>query len=257
MTWLCIRIFGSNSARLIVATAIIFAILPSETKIRAATSGSATTMASGPVSPFESFRRMLQPTPAPVEPQASALQVAQSTSATPQKRYRKRSRKARTPAKIEEEQTSRDDIASEQSVPVVQPQTPFVQIWPHVETGANENTQNTAIQSVDEMAPIAAKTDRLNSAAAPVPSDTAFVDPDEENDLDRAAAPQLQRVALASTDGAAPPDASERAVTLNRFSAFAESVKTIPEAPWFESILMVLAGVTAAFVAARIFVRAS
>lgn len=258
MTWLSNRFLGRNSARLIVAAAIIFVVLPNETKIRAATSDNSVGVTTAPTNPFEAFRRMLQPTAAASpEPQASSLQVVQAQSATPQKRSRKRSRKARTPAKTEE-RVGKDDSASEQAAPVIQPLTPFVQVWPHVETGANENTQSAASNSTGAIAPVGIKSDRLVSEATDIErSDSALVEADEENDLDRAAHPSAQPVTLASTDGAAPSDNNEKAAPHNRFSAFAESVKALPEAPWFESVLMVLAGVIAAFVAARIFVRAS
>jgi len=254
MTLLSIRFFCGNSARLIAATAIIFTVLAGATKINAATYDNSSSAAAAPTNPFEAFRRMLQPAPSPAE-QASALQVVQE-SAAPQKRSRKRGRKARTRTKTEE-RVEKADNAGEQTAPVSQPLTPFVQVWPHVETGANENTQRVVSENADGIAPVGVKSNRLVSDALDTAqSGLTFVDADEENDLDRAAHSSAQPVMLASTDGAAPSDIGEQVASHNRFYAFAEAVKAIPKAPWFESVMLVLAGVIAAFLAARIFVRA-
>ena len=85
------------------------------------------------------------------------------------------------------------------------------------------------------------------------------------SELDRAAAPlqqpeaaeaRAQTVAFVNTDGRAMRDNGETAMPVNRFTAFADSVKTIPQAPWFDSVLFVIGGAIAAFAAARGFMRA-
>lgn len=183
-------------------------------------------------------------------------------AAAPQKRRRARNTRA---------QAKTSDVASEtspeQATPVMAPLTPYIQIWPQAHSVKSDTPEEmTQLPSYGFMS-VAEKSDRL---IPPSVGDEEIVQADELSDIDRAAAPLIelqpdglvkpraQPVAMTATDGraAARDTSGDTAVPTNRFSTFAESVKTIPQAPWFDSIMIVLGGAFAAFVGARIFMRA-
>ncbi len=204
----------------------------------------------------------------------------QPSTAAAAPRHRQRARNART-------QTRKTDIASEtapeQSTPALAPLTPYIQIWPQAhpvksdapEAMAQLSSQNFAHQDFTRLdfvredvmrqdgMHVAGKGDRLAAVSS---NDEDIVQADELSELDRAAPPLIhpdgliearaQPVALTATDGRAAPDAGETTGPVSRFLAFAESVKAIPQAPWFDSVLIVMAGVISAFAAARFFMRA-
>jgi hypothetical protein len=100
---------------------------------------------------------------------------------------------------------------------------------------------------------VAEKADRMAPSSSD--DDESVVQANELSEIDLAATPPAQALAFATTDGRAQPDASET-LPVNRFAAFADNVKAIPQAPWFDSVLFVLAGMIAAFIGARVFMRA-
>jgi hypothetical protein len=170
-------------------------------------------------------------------------------------------------AKSTQTQANKTEVASETSpepsAPVLAPLTPYIQIWPQAHTVKSDASEAmTQLPSQDFMR-VAEKGDRLISLSG---SEEEIVEADELSELDRAAAPlqqpevaeaRAQAVAFADTDGrAAPRDNGDTIVPVNRFTAFADSVKAIPQAPWFDSVLFVFGGAIAAFIAARVFMRA-
>lgn len=223
-----------NSARIAVVFAALFAALPAKPQSDAANHPSAA----------ETLVRWIQPSVAEAAPR------------------RQRVRGTRAQAK-------KSDVASEtsaeQSAPMLAPLTPYIQIWPLAHTVKSDAPEAMAHLPSNDFMPVAGKGDRLTVLAA---NEENVVDADELSELDRAAAPSLeihpdglvepraQPVAFTTTDGRAAHDISDTAVPVNRFSAFAESVKAIPQAPWFDSVMIVMAGVLTAFFAARFFMRA-
>lgn len=198
---------------------------------------------------------------APSATETLALWMQPSTAAAAP-RQRKRARATRA-------QEKKTDVASEtspeQAGPVLAPLTPYIQIWPQAHAVKNDAPEAMTQLSSHDFMRVTQKSDRLGASST---GEEEVVQADELSELDRAIAPGLQLhpdglpevgaqpAALVTTDGRSALDSGDTPASANRFSAFAESVKAIPQAPWFDSILIVLGGAFAAFVAARIFMRA-
>ena len=253
MVWLN-RIFGDTSAlfsasffirnfaRIVAVFVVLFAALPATPENDAANWSDPGNTLVNALSAADTLARWMQPSTA---------------AAATRKRQRANSTRA---------QEKKTEVASEspaeQSLPVLAPLTPFIQIWPQAHSVKSDAPEAmTQLPSHDFM-PVAEKADRLGSLSG---SDEEIVQADELSELDRAAAPlqpagadaRAQAVAFAKTDGrAAPQDHGDTAMPVNRFAAFAESVEAIPQAPWFNSVLFVLGGAVIAFAAARVFMRA-
>ena len=174
--------------------------------------------------------------------------------------------RARNTRRKEKQADIATETPSEQLAPGLAPLTPYIQIWPLAHAAITSDAPAMTQMPTQELMQVADKSDRLNASPA---DDTNVIQADEMSELDRAATSRIeiqpdgltesraQRVAFATTtDGRAMHDNADLEATLNRFSTFVESVKAIPHAPGFESILIVVAGVVAAFTASRIFMRA-
>ena len=237
--------FIRNFARIVTVFVVLFAALPMEPK------------SDGP-DPLNPDHLVTVPDAADI-----LARWVQPSTAAAAPRNRKRARNARA-------QDKKADVASEtspeQPAPVLAPLTPYIQIWPQAHAAIKNDAPAMTQMPAQNLMHVAEKSDRLD---APSSVDVAnVIQADELSELDRAAAPALelqpdglvepraQPVALATTDGRAARDTGNSAVPANRFSAFAESVKAIPQAPWFDSVLIVMAGVITAFFAARFFMRA-
>lgn len=229
MSWLDASFFSRNFIRIVTAFVVLFAALPAKTGPDGLSESGRDYGLLDLRGGAESIARWMQPSTAAAAPRSTKRQ-----------RSRARSTKA---------QEKKPEAVSEQSASIVQPLTPFIQIWPHAQRVAGE--PNITSETSDEIAPVAVKGSRLDAAPE---SEATIVHPDEVSEIDLAATPPAQSFALASTDGRGLLDAGERSV--NRFSAFVEQVKALPQAPWFDSVLLVMGGVIAAFFAARMFVKA-
>ena len=256
MVWLN-RIFGDTSplfsasffirhfARIVTVFVVLFAALPATPENDAANRPDPGNVLLNALSAAETFARWLQPSTA--------------AAAT---RQRQRAKSTRAKAKKSEAASERPP---EQPARVLAPLTPFIQIWPQAHSIKNDVSEKTTQWSSLDFMRVSGKADRL---ALPSDGDEESVQADELSDLDRAAAPlrsaeaeaRAQAVTVAntaSTDGRAAPQVhGDTTLPANRFAAFADSVKSIPQTPWFDSVLFVIAGSIAAFAAARVFMRA-
>jgi hypothetical protein len=234
--------FSRNFARIVTAFVVLFAALPAKLE------------SDGPNQ--SNPDHILLNAPDAAETLARWMQPSTAAAAT---RHRKRARSGRG-------QAEKADVASktspEQPAPVLAPLTPYIQIWPQAHTVTSDAPEAMTQLSSQDFMGTAEKGDRLTSLSG---SEDEVVQADELSELDRAAAPlqqpkateaRAQTVAFADTDGRAMRDNGETAMPVNRFTAFADSVKMIPQAPWFDSVLFVIGGAIAAFAAARVFMRA-
>lgn len=186
------------------------------------------------------------------------LQPSTAAAAT-----RKRQRAASTRAQANKTAVA-SETSPEPSAPVLAPLTPFIQIWPQAHAVKSDASEAMTQLRAQDFMHVAEKGDRLIPLSGSEEEDV--VQADELSELDRAAAPlqqpeaaeaRAQAVAFTDTDGrAAPRDNGDTTMPVNRFAAFAESLKAIPQAPWFDSLLFVFGGAIAAFIAARVFMRA-
>ncbi|WP_147413444.1 hypothetical protein [Pseudorhodoplanes sinuspersici] len=234
--------FRRNIARIVAVFAVLFAALPGTPGSNAPTQPSPDNLIVNAPSAAETFARWLQPSAA-----AAATRKRQRTKST----------------RVQETKTEdASETSPEQSSQVLAPLTPFIQIWPQAHTARSEVPEAmTQLPSHDFMR-VAGKADRLLPTSG---REEEIVEADELSELDRAAAPlqpaegqaRAQAVAFAGTDGRATRrDNGDSTTPANRFAAFADSVKALPQAPWFDSILFVIGGAVAAFAAARVFMRA-
>lgn len=222
--------FSKNFARIVAVFIVLFAALPAKTEIEGPNEPSPDNVLVNVPSAAETFARWMQPSTA--------------AAAT---RYRHRARGERAQAK-------KVDVVSEQSTATLAPLTPYIQIWPQAHSAKNDAPPEMAQVTTHDFMRVAEKADRLVPTSSSDEDDVVHAN--ELSEIDLAATPPTQAVAFAATDGHAQPDASEAIAPANRFAAFADSVRAIPQAPWFESVLFVIAGVIAAFIGARVFMRA-
>ena len=254
MVWLN-RIFGDSSplfsasfvsknfARIVTVFMVLFAALPAKPESDGPNQPNPDNVLLNATGAAETLGRWMQPSTA--------------AAAT---RHRQRARSSRREAK-------KTDVASEtspeQSAPVLAPLTPYIQIWPQAHTVKSDASEAMTQLSSQDFMRVGEKGDRLIPLSG---NEEEVVQADELSELDRAAAPlqqqpdaaeaRAQAVAFENTDGRAARDNGETTTPVNRFVAFADSMKAIPQAPWFDSVLFVIGGAIAAFVAARVFMRA-
>ena len=233
---------SKNFARIVTVFMVLFAALPAKPESDGPNQPNPDNVLLNATGAAETLGRWMQPSTA--------------AAAT---RHRQRVRSARGQAKKTEVAS---ETSPEPSAPVLAPLTPFIQIWPQAHTVTSDASEAMTQLSSQDFMRVGEKGDRLISLSG---SEDEIVQADELSELDRAAAPlqqpeaaeaRAQAVAFVNTDGRAAPDNGETTTPVNRFVAFADSMKAIPQAPWFDSVLFVIGGAIAAFAAARVFMRA-